>query len=284
MLALAACADSNASTNRVFDASVPGISVTAKPEPAPAPEPNAEPAPTIDAGVAMAPARLRNPSKGRFHRRVTRQAARLPGRFFLEARRPNRGIALTFDDGPDPRATRRILRVLDAEKAKATFFVVGKRAERWPKLIREIARRGHAVAGHGYVHVPLTKIATRASYTEHIERTNRVLAKVLGKEPGYFRPPYGVVTDDQVRFFAKRGVLTVNWSVDSFDINDKLNSRRAMLKRILRHAHDGAIVLMHSLRHRPNTPAMLRDLIRALRKRGYVLRTVPELLEIGAHR
>jgi peptidoglycan/xylan/chitin deacetylase (PgdA/CDA1 family) len=280
-LVLVACADSRASTPPARDAGPK----TAKPAVA-----VIDPAVAVDAAPAvapkksLAPARLRNPAHGKFHRRVTAQAARLPKRFFLEARRPGRDVALTFDDGPDPVATRRILKVLDRAKIKATFFVVGKRAERWPKLIREIARRGHVVAGHGYTHVPLTPIATARAYKSHIQRTNEVLAKVLGKHPSFFRPPYGVVTDRQVRYFAKRGVLTVDWSVDTFDINDKYNAPHRMISRVLRHVHDGAIVLMHSLRHRPNTPKMLPRLIRALRKRGYRFRTVPELLGFEAYR
>ncbi len=231
---------------------------------------------------------VRNPAGGpkgrRFQARVARQARQFPRGMFLEAAASGRRIALTFDDGPDRVMTPRLLRILARHRVKATFFLVGERVRRYPDLVRAIHAAGHVVAGHAYTHVRLTRFGAAVAYRAHIARTNRALRDILGFEPALVRPPQGVVTDQQIAYFSARRVAVVNWSVDSMDWHNRLGTRAGITRRVLRYAHDGAVVLMHSLRHHPDTAAALPDIIAGLSRRGFTFVTVPVLLGIKAQR
>ncbi len=222
-----------------------------------------------------------NKGLARFKKTVARQAAKFPTAYFLEASKRTRAVALTFDDGPDPKLTPRLLAVLAKHKVKATFFLVGSRAKRYPKLVKAIHAAGHAIGGHGYQHVSL-KARNQYAAWWHIRATNNVLQRILGVRPAFYRPPYGAVSDRQVAFFAKRGVKTINWSVDSFDWDPKRNAVERITGEVLKHAHDGAIILLHSGSWRGNTAKALPTLIAELRKRGHGFETIPQLLGIPA--
>lgn len=243
-------------------------------------------APVVAApGLASHAPHLRNipHSKGlaRFKRRVARQAARFPHHFFLEASKLTHALALTFDGGPDPRHTKRLLAVLARYKVKATFFLVGRRAARFRKSVKAIHRAGHAIGGHGYTHDNLAKQSMKSAWRQ-IRRTEDAIARAIGKRPAFYRPPYGAVSDRQIAYFGKRGVNTINWSVDSFDWDKRRNSVRQIIAEVLRLAHGGAIILLHGGSWRPNTLKALPALIKGLRKRGYTFETIPQLLGIPA--
>lgn len=222
-----------------------------------------------------------NKGLARFKKRVARQAAKFPRHFFLEATKTTRAVALTFDGGPDPKHTERLLKILARHKVKATFFLVGERAARFPKQVRLIHRAGHAIGGHGYTHDSLAAQSMSAAWRQ-ITRTEAAVARAIGKRPAFYRPPYGAVTDNQIAYFGKRGVNTINWSVDSFDWDAKRNKPWQIRKEVLRHAHNGAVILLHAGSWRANTAKALPGLITALRKRGHTFETVPKLLGIRA--
>lgn len=144
-------------------------------------------------------------------------AAVFPGLVLIRQRSAKQRIALTFDDGPDPKNTLRILDILDAGAARATFFVQGKPAEANPALVREIVARGHQLGNHGYSHLD----ARRARLRDYLEDTNRaqeILQNILGQEiEKIFRPPYGNITGPSFLALVRRGFRFVFWSVDSRD-------------------------------------------------------------------
>ena len=126
-------------------------------------------------------------------------------------------MAVTFDDGPHPRNTPRILDILEAGTASATFFVQGKIAEDHPSLVREIAARGHQIGNHGYSHLDARKASLRA-YVREAKQTQDVLQDILGQRIAkIFRPPYGNITGPSFLALAWRGFRFVFWSVDSRD-------------------------------------------------------------------
>src|SRR5262249_55781480 len=94
-----------------------------------------------------------------------------------------RGVALTFDDGPDPIWTPRVLEALDAAKAKATFFLIGRKAEAHPELVRAISARGHAIGLHSYEHDRLVALRSRKRVRADLERGIRVLEAITGERP-----------------------------------------------------------------------------------------------------
>jgi peptidoglycan-N-acetylglucosamine deacetylase len=224
-----------------------------------------------------------DPSLKRFAKQAERQASRFEGVVFLEGRKALPGepprIALTFDDGPDDNYTVKVLDILRAKKTKATFFVVGEFAVRFPEVIARIRAEGHSIGGHGYHHVDLRKIPSQKVYAEEIMTTDAVLKDQLGQAPDFFRPPYGDISNNEIRLCRNNGRRVVNWSVDSLDWQEGVTSAE-ITRNIIRGAHDGGIVLLHSARaDRSATVAALPGVIDQLRNKGYQFATVPQILE-----
>ena len=144
-------------------------------------------------------------------------AAMLPGLVLIRQNSAPHNIALTFDDGPHPQNTPRILDILDAGKATATFFIQGNIAEDHPSLVRDIAARGHQIGNHGYSHLDARHSSLRA-YVEETIQAQDVLQNILGQRiEKIFRPPYGNITGSSFLMLAGRGFRFVFWSVDSQD-------------------------------------------------------------------
>jgi peptidoglycan/xylan/chitin deacetylase (PgdA/CDA1 family) len=160
-----------------------------------------------------------------------------------------RGIALTFDDGPDPKTTPMVLDALDEANAKATFFVIAKKAEEHPELVREILRRGHEVGLHSYEHDRLFSLRSEARVKADLEQGARVLEDVTGQRPLFFRPPIGHTNPIIARVADALDLVTVGWSVSA---RDGLAGAvpRAIVNRVRRGLRDGAIVLMHDASER----------------------------------
>lgn len=141
----------------------------------------------------------------------------IPERIFLfrMSGMPN-DIFLTFDDGPVPGVTNRILDILDRHDAKATFFVIGRHAEEHPDLVREIVRRGHRLGNHSFHHrrfrdLPLTEAAAE------IRRTGDLIRDVTGQEVRLFRAPQGKWSPGMLWYLYRNGITATHWSRDSMD-------------------------------------------------------------------
>ena len=128
-----------------------------------------------------------------------------------------RGVALTFDDGPSPRSTPAILDLLDEAKAKATFFVIGRKAEQRPDLVREILSRGHAVALHSYAHHRLFSLKSARYVRDDLTKAIAVLAEITGDKPVLFRPPIGHTHATLARVVKELGLEVIGWSVRALD-------------------------------------------------------------------
>jgi peptidoglycan/xylan/chitin deacetylase (PgdA/CDA1 family) len=191
-------------------------------------------------------------------------------------------VALTFDDGPDPVYTRKILAILGQHHVKATFFLLGEKIKRYPDVVREIVQAGHAVGGHTYDHPDLRKLTLENAGSE-IAKTQAQFRSAVGFEPDFFRPPFGAVTEDEIAHFGEMGFKLIDWSIDSFDWDLKHNSVAEILGKINAYKHPGAIVLMHAAGpHHQHTVDALPLIIADLEKDGYHFLTVPELLHIQA--
>ncbi|OGR91027.1 MAG: hypothetical protein A2992_00340 [Elusimicrobia bacterium RIFCSPLOWO2_01_FULL_59_12] len=182
-------------------------------------------------------------------------------------------IALTFDDGPHAGRTEQLLAVLKKARVPATFFVVGKMADRYPQLLRRISDDGHQLANHTYSHPNLSGLSDDNVIGE-LEQTRDVIQRLTGQKSTLFRPPGGDFSRRTVRVTSQAGYQMVLWSILSRDLNG--TPPGTMRRRILQNAADGGIVLMHS--GMPNTIAMLPDLIAQLKDRGFHFVTVSTLL------
>ncbi len=176
------------------------------------------------------------------------------GVFFLRLRmyvdavvrgpRGARGVALTFDDGPHPVHTRRVLDALDATGVKGTFFVIGKKAEEHPELVREILARGHEVGLHSYAHDRLMSLRGGSRVRADLERGIEVLERITGSRPRIFRPPVGHTNPIIARVISELDLQVVGWSVGARD-GLAGTTARDVLARVMPRARDGAIVLLH---------------------------------------
>jgi peptidoglycan/xylan/chitin deacetylase (PgdA/CDA1 family) len=193
---------------------------------------------------------------------------RLDLRMFADAlvRGPKdaRGVALTFDDGPDPRSTPAVLDALDKASAKATFFVIAKKAEENAELVREMMRRGHAIGLHSYAHDRLFALRSVARVKADLERGIEALRKVTGERPVLFRPPIGHTNPGIVRIADELDLAIVGWSVSAHDGVASADPE-AVTARVRRGLSDGAIVLMHDAAEKGGrVPAGVRALPRIL--------------------
>lgn len=188
-------------------------------------------------------------------------------------------VALTFDDGPDPLYTPRILDVLRQHHIKATFFLVGRQVEKYPELARRIVAEGHIVGSHTYTHPVLPTLDGRA-VGEELDRTAAVFSEVLHLKTPLFRPPYGEwnpTVFDEVR---RRGGQFILWTV-AFE-HREVPAPAQMIKRALRLLYPGGVLLMHdgdTISREPTVQA-LPLLLEGLEQRGYRCVTIPELFSL----
>jgi peptidoglycan/xylan/chitin deacetylase (PgdA/CDA1 family) len=151
-------------------------------------------------------------------------------------------IALTFDDGPDPEFTLRVLDVLARRKIAATFFVLGQQVEQMPALAREIADRGHTLGVHGYNHDSL--LCHNSTYIlEEINHTADIIEAATRKNPRLFRPPYGRIMPGALRQVTRAGWQVVLWDVLPYDFSAPSAAR--ITQRAVAHTRAGSIVVLH---------------------------------------
>lgn len=182
-------------------------------------------------------------------------------------------IALTFDDGPHPRMTARLLDVLRHEHVPATFFVVGKMAARYPTILQQVAQEGHEIANHTYNHPSLSRLEDVAVLAE-LSQTRSIVRRLTGQDAILYRPPGGDYNRRVTKVASQAGYRMVLWTVLTKDVNGA--SSAFIRKRILRGAEDNGIILMHS--GVQNTVDVLPDVIAELRRRGYSFVTVSQLM------
>jgi peptidoglycan-N-acetylglucosamine deacetylase len=191
-----------------------------------------------------------------------------------------RHVALTFDDGPHPDSTRRVLEILGRTGHKATFFVVGRKAAAHPDVVAEIHAQGHAIGLHGYAHERLYSFKHPKLVEEDIRRSQDVIEGICGLRPALFRPPLGYMTPRTVVGARRAGVELIAWSVRSIDGLGATDPDR-VASRVERGLHDGAIVAMHDAAERddfePASIAALPRIVRALEQRGLTSVRVDQL-------
>lgn len=181
-------------------------------------------------------------------------------------------IALTFDDGPNPINTPKVLDLLAERKIKASFFVLGSRAQQYPKITKRIVAEGHAIGNHSWDHPVLTKLK-RADLEHQILDTEKVLTEIIGFSPHLFRPPYGAFNQTVIDT-AKLPVIL--WSIDSLDWKD--GKAADIKKEILKHLGTGKIILLHDI-HKTTVEA-LPNILDTLTKDGYQFVTIDELFNL----
>ncbi|MFF7974909.1 polysaccharide deacetylase family protein [Streptomyces sp. NPDC007905] len=190
--------------------------------------------------------------------------------------RDRKEVALTFDDGPQPGNTERILDVLDGYDVPATFFCVGMNASAHPGILTRMRERGHGLGNHTWSH-PFLPELTRSQLTEQIERTQEAIAEASGgPAPTLFRPPYGSRTPEVLGWLAESGLTTALWDVVPDDWS--MPGADAVARVVLEQVAPGSIVLLHDGGgDRSQTVAALPAVIEGLLERGYRFTLVDEM-------
>lgn len=190
-----------------------------------------------------------------------------------------RSIALTLDDGPNPTATPLILDVLAERGVRATFFVLGRHAERWPALVERVHAEGHQIGNHGYYHRKL-HFRGPAYVRDDIARGTRAIEAAGGGTPRWFRAPHGFRSPWVNHIAASLGQRTAGWSLGVWDSDNP--GVAAIADRAVRGARPGSILLLHDgdgydpLGDRTQTAAALPRIIDSLRERGFSFAPLPE--------
>ena len=186
-------------------------------------------------------------------------------------------IALTFDDGPWPSSTAKVLDILKKNNIKGTFFVVGQNVKNYPDLTKRVVAEGHIIANHTWHHWYHHMNAQAAAY--EVANTTDIIYKTTGIKTSLFRPPGGNMRNGVAAYAKSNKYAVIMWSSDSMDYSRPGVPR--LINNIFREAKPGGIVLMHDGGgDRSHTVKALPEIISKFRKQGYEFVTVPELLEM----
>lgn len=189
-------------------------------------------------------------------------------------------VSITFDDGPNPLATPRILDVLRDEGVRATFFVLGRHAERWPDLVRRMADEGHQLGNHGYWHRKLHRRTPGYVRDDLVRGTAAIERASGGVRPHVFRAPHGFRNPWVTPIAASLGQRTIGWSLGVWD--SARPGAEEIVRRALHGMRAGSILLLHDGDgydpdgDRLQTAEALPAIIRGLRARGLTFSTLPE--------
>ena len=183
---------------------------------------------------------------------------------------PRAEVVLTFDDGPNPESTRKVLATLNRFGAHATFFVLGSKALAAPEVLREIAA-GHEIGVHGDYHDRLLSLRHPERIASDVERAQGAVAAATGQRPRLFRPPIGHISPRTALVASRLGLTLVGWSVRARDGLARTTAAAA-LRRVVAGLRPGAIVLLHDASERsqrePAGVAVLPAVLEETRRRG----------------
>ena len=211
-------------------------------------------------------------------------SSRLYGKVWSNGNRDRPRIALTFDDGPNEPYTSEVLGILERFGIKATFFIIGQNARRYPEVCQRIVTTGNVIGNHSYHHYKSLCLRRSKAVAREIEQAHQAIYECTGFEPKLFRPPHGFRTPWLMRTVGRLGYRVVTW--DNMTGDWKANKSAEEIERnIVQRAKPGGVIVLHDGRDsipsydRSQMIQALPFVIGALKKRGFDFVTIPELLE-----
>ena len=188
-------------------------------------------------------------------------------------------LAFTFDDGPHPEFTPQVLALLKAHQAKATFFCIGKQAEKHPEIVKQIIAEGHTIGNHTYSHTNSFGFLSTENVVAELQKANQIISGIIGKKLKLYRPAFGVTNPMIARAVSQLQLTAVGWNVRSLDTTAR--TKKMILKRITPKLVKGNVILLHDTSAK--TVAVLERLLLFLQEKNLASVTVDQLLEIEAY-
>lgn len=180
---------------------------------------------------------------------------------------PESPCHMTFDDGPFPETTPKLLEVLNDHNIKATFFFTGKNVEQYPELVRQTMQAGHQIGNHTYKHLPPLLIS-KGLFEQEVDATNRLIKNACGEAPKVFRPPYGLIDTNKASTLQEREMMCVYWGPVAEDWNEVGVSE--VVRRIVRQTRNGSVIVLHE--SRKNSKQCLQsthEIVKWANEKGY---------------
>lgn len=191
-------------------------------------------------------------------------------------------VALTFDDGPNPEITPKILEILKEKNVKATFFVVGQKAEENPEILARIKEEGHIVGNHSFSHKWYSGLETNRGIKSDFFLAEKEINNIINVRPKLIRPPHGFVSAWFYKEMEKYDFKIVGWDIDSDDWISSENPQE-ITKRVVSKIRPGSVILFHDGINKKDILVALPEIIDELEKEGYSFLTVSEILHTKAY-
>ncbi len=200
-------------------------------------------------------------------------------RTFCKQSKNKNQISITFDDGPHPENTPKILSILAQYNIKATFFLIGKNAEKYPELVKQIVAEGHLIGNHTYNHKPSIGFNSTKKVLNELEKTESVLFDLVGLKVRLFRPPFGITNPNIAKAVNLKKYLTIGWSLRSLDT--QIKDGKKLLQRLTSKLISGDIILFHD--YAVSIVNTLEDFIKHAHSKGLEFKRLDDFLEIEGY-
>jgi len=184
-------------------------------------------------------------------------------------------LALTFDDGPHPEHTPRVLDVLKQYHVKATFFIIGERITGNEEIVKRIHADGHQTGNHSFTHKKTFPLLGAKKMTADLLQCEQTLNRITGCRSKWFRPPFGITNPNVAKAVKMRGYQVAGWSIRSLDTI--IQDREKVIRRVVSRLSSGCVVLLHD--HLPDTSYILEQIIQHAIKKSYVFVTIEQLFD-----
>lgn len=190
-------------------------------------------------------------------------------------------VALTYDDGPDPKYTPVILDILKAHNARATFFVIGKRAESHPGILKRMAADGHEIGNHSYNHPNFNKLSHK-NQVDEVTKTTKTIKRLTGQNPRLLRPPGGYLSYDLVAITREKNMTISYWTYQQDSKDWRTGVKAATIARhVMKHVRPGQIIILHDgCPNSAQTVEATNMILSRLQEEGYSFITVSELIKL----
>lgn len=175
-------------------------------------------------------------------------------------------VALTFDDGPSKKYTKKILAILEHYHVQATFFVLGQQVKKNPQYLKQMIKDGDIIGNHSMSHPVFSKLSSDNWYDE-VVKSKKIIHDVIGEDPKVFRLPYGAGNEQVKKYIRAQGMQTIFWGYTPNDY--RRPGANVIASRVVKNAHSGQIILLHDgPSKREQTVAALPAIIRGIKKKG----------------